>query len=102
MLTQILVIRISLFTEGIVAEYQNFGPGRSTINQFFTVKQILIECWKFNVDVLDLRELQIGVHMLIKRCFKAMIQNLNQISKIGKNDDDRQQNPGQTAKEIVR
>ena len=38
--------------EIVIGEYQaGFKPGRSTINQIFTVKQMLEKCWEYNISV---------------------------------------------------
>jgi hypothetical protein len=41
--------------ERIISEYQaGFRKGRSTIEQIFTVKQILEKCWERNIDLFQI------------------------------------------------
>jgi sorting nexin-29 len=48
----ILRNRLKPITELIIGEYQaGFRPGRSTIDQLLTVKQILEKFWEYNLSV---------------------------------------------------
>jgi sorting nexin-29 len=52
MFANILGNRLEPITERIIGEYQaGFRPGRSTIDQLFTVKQTLEKCWENNLSV---------------------------------------------------
>jgi hypothetical protein len=51
----ILHNRLEPVTERIIEEYQTgFRPGRSTIDQLFTVKQTLEKCWEYNMSVYQI------------------------------------------------
>jgi hypothetical protein len=51
----ILRNRLELITERIIGEYQaGFRPGRSTLDQLFTVKQTLEKCWEYNLSVYQI------------------------------------------------
>jgi len=40
------------YAEKVIGDYQaGFRPGRSTIEQIFTVKQMLQKCWEYNINV---------------------------------------------------
>ena len=40
------------YAEKVIGDYQaGFRPGRSTIDQIFTVKQMLEKCWEYNINV---------------------------------------------------
>lgn len=55
--SKILEHRLKPYAENIVGEYQvGFRPGRSTIDQLFTVKQVLDKCWEYNVEVHQIFE----------------------------------------------
>jgi hypothetical protein len=65
--TNITRRRLEPYVEIIVVEYQgDFRAGRSTIDQFFTVKQILEKCWEYNIKVyqlyVDFKQTYDGVH----------------------------------------
>jgi hypothetical protein len=50
--TTILLNRLKPYSENIRGEYQaGFRKSRSTIDQLYTVRQLLNKCWEFNVDV---------------------------------------------------
>jgi sorting nexin-29 len=51
----ILRNRLEPITERIIGEFQaGFRPGRSTIDQFFTVKQTLEKCWEYSLSVYQI------------------------------------------------
>jgi sorting nexin-29 len=51
----ILCSRLEPITECIIGEYQaGFRPGRSTVDQLFTVKQTLKNCWEYNLSVYQI------------------------------------------------
>lgn len=54
-LSNILYNRLTHYTEALLGEYQSgFRPGRSTIDQIFTLRQILEKTNEFNVDTFHL------------------------------------------------
>jgi hypothetical protein len=51
-LANILYSKSVLYAEEIIREYQGgFRRGRSTVDQTFTMRQIMEECWEQNIDV---------------------------------------------------
>ena len=54
-LTDTIYFRLEPNTENIIGEYQaGFRKGRSTIQQLFTVKQMLQKCWENNIKVYQI------------------------------------------------
>lgn len=54
-LSNIIRERIDLYAEEIIGEYQcSFRSGRSTIDQLFTIRQLLKKSWEFNRDLHNL------------------------------------------------
>jgi hypothetical protein len=50
--TTILKNKLEPYAEKVLGYYQaGFRPGRSTIDQIFTVKQMLEKCWEYNISV---------------------------------------------------
>jgi len=51
-LSNILLNRIKLYSREIIGEYQSgFMPGRSTVNQMHTIKQIVDKSHEFDKDM---------------------------------------------------
>jgi sorting nexin-29 len=51
----ILHSRLEPITERIIGEYQaGFRPGRCAVDQLFTVKQTLEECWEYNLSMYQI------------------------------------------------
>jgi sorting nexin-29 len=54
-LTNIIRLKLEPYTENVIGEYQtSFRIGRSTIDQLFTVKQILEKCWEHSIKVYQI------------------------------------------------
>jgi len=54
-LTNIIYLRLEPNTENIIGKKQSsFRRGRSTIQQLFTVKQMLEKCWENNIKVYQI------------------------------------------------
>lgn len=54
-LANVVLIRITPYAEESIGDYQcGFRPGRSTIDQIFTVRQILEKHWEFDKDLHQL------------------------------------------------
>jgi sorting nexin-29 len=50
--TTILKNKLEPYAEKVLRDYQaGFRQGRSTIDQIFTVKQMLEKCWEYNTSV---------------------------------------------------
>lgn len=51
-LSNILLERTKPYTEEILGDYQcGFRPGRSTIDQIFTIRQIMEKCWEYDREL---------------------------------------------------
>ena len=51
-LTTVINNRLKKYTEHIIGEYQaGFGTGKSTTDQIFTVKKLLLKVWQHNVEI---------------------------------------------------
>ena len=51
-LTNILYVKLVQYGEEIIGEYQGgFQKGRSTVDQIFTMRQMLEVCWEQNIHV---------------------------------------------------
>lgn len=47
--------KLESYTENTLGEYQaGFRPGRSTMDQLYTVKMVAEKCWEFDIDVYQL------------------------------------------------
>jgi len=54
-LANILYSRLVIYAEEIIGDYQSgFRPGRSTIDQIFTIRQIMEKAWEFNISIHQL------------------------------------------------
>lgn len=53
--TAVIRAKLESLTENILGEYQaGFRPGRSTMDQLYTVKMVSEKCWEFDIDVYQL------------------------------------------------
>jgi len=54
-LANISYVKLVLYAEEIIGKYQEgYQRGRSTVDQIFSMRQILEKCWEQNIDVSDL------------------------------------------------
>ena len=54
-LANILYVNLVPYAEEIIGKYQEgYQRGRSTVDQIFSMRQILEKCWEQNIDVSDL------------------------------------------------